>query len=116
MATAANLDEAAEQAYANLQTLWIAGTMAARMTSFVTDLLPTFPEQEQLSHPVSNWLVLIRALSATMNANASADAGALRDGANYVYRICLIAQQLQTQSMITGAQAAAVLTAYNLRF
>lgn len=111
-----DLETAGYQAWQNLQPLWLTGTLAANLAAFATDLLPTFPEQGVNNHPVSNWLVQIAALAATMNPTASGDAGALEAAVQYVFRVCFMTSQLQTQSLITGAQATAVLTAYNTRF
>lgn len=66
---------------------------------------------------MSNWLVLIASLADTMpSTNVSySDLDTMID---YVYRICFLTNQLVTQTpmQITGAQAQAVLDAYNAQF
>ena len=64
MTVAATLPEAATIAAENLYTLWLADTLKAKTTAFYVALLPTFPEADKSSHPVSNWLVLIAALAS----------------------------------------------------
>lgn len=116
MASAATLIEAAQTAYQNLAAKWNNGTLQARLALFVDDLLPTFPDGAPGGRPVADWLVLIDALQNDMIAAAFADPLALRNAALYVYKLCWMTNQLQVQVAITGAQAAAVLAAYNSRF
>lgn len=119
MATAADLEEAAGQATDNLSAKWVAGTLKTNLTAFYTALLPTFPESERASHPISNWLILIASITAKMEAGNSFLVVPYTDlvtAANYVYRLCWMTNQLNVETVITGAQAAAVLAAYNTNF
>lgn len=120
MATALTLTEAAQQAYGNLYALWSLGTLAARLELFVDDLLATFPDGNPGGRPVADWLTLIDALQADMTAggatSAFVDPASMRISASYVYKLCYMTNELQTDAAITGAQAAAVLAAYNSRF
>lgn len=116
MASAATLVEAAETAYENIWGEFVAGTLQAALASFVDDLLPTFPDDAVGGRPVADWLVLIDALQNDMNPAAQNDYSALRNAAVYLFKLCWMTNQLQTQNDITGAQAAAVLTAYNDNF
>lgn len=117
MATEPDLETAGYQAWNNLQPFWVVGTLKTKLAAFASSALyDLFPEQQPNNHPVTNWLVQISALAATMNGAAFADAGALRDAVNFVYRLCFMTAQLQTQTLITAPQAAAVLAAYNANF
>lgn len=116
MATEPDLETAGYMAWQNLQPFWITGTLKAKLTAFASSLYDVFPEQAPNNHPVTNWLVQISALAATMNGNASADTGALRDSVQFVYRLCFMTAQLQIQTLITAPQADAVLDAYNANF
>jgi hypothetical protein len=88
----------------------------SRGSSFCNALLPTFDQQQVNSHPVSNWLVLILALATSMPAS-DVPYDNLIGAADQMYRICWITQQLgNVQTLITSAQATAVLTQYNLQF
>ncbi len=119
MATAADLEEAAGQSFDNLFAKWVGGTLKTRLTTFYQTVLPTFPESDPSGHPVANWLVLIASITDKMDAGNSfveVPYDVMVTVSGYVYRLCWIANQLNIQSSITGAQAAAVLTAYNAAF
>src|SRR5690349_4773594 len=105
MAAEPDLETAGYQAWDNLQPWWVNGTLKTKLAAFASSLYATFPEQGQGNHPVVNWLVQISALAATMNGAAFADAGALREAAQFVFRLCFMTSQLQIQTLITGAQA-----------
>lgn len=122
MATAANLNQAAGQAYTNLNVLWFAGTLGAQLALFAADCAGSFLESAPNDHPIGNWLAVIAALAngtpaglaavgipnATFRQSAAA--------AQHVASICFLAQQLNTQLLITNAQANVILAAYNARF
>jgi hypothetical protein len=115
MAAATDLPNAAVTAADNLHTLWLAGTLKAKLIVFWVALLPLFPQSEQNNHPVSNWLTLIAALADQM-PNSNVTYSDLDTAINYVYRLCWLANQLDTQALITTAQATAILTEYNADF
>lgn len=123
MAAHVNLPTAAAASYGDLNTLWLAGTLKAALTSFWQGILITFgdqfPEQQANSHPVSNWLAVIASLAQNMpNANVPYNdfIAAVQD----VYRLCWMTQQLLNQNLITAAQATtgagSVLVQYNANF
>lgn len=116
MATEPDLETAGYQAWDNLQPLWVAGTLKAKLAAFASGLYATFPEQTPGNHPVVNWLVQISALSETLTGVAFESGDVMRAAAGLVFRICFMTSQLQTQTMITAPQAAAVLAAYNAQF
>lgn len=116
MAPAANLPEAADDAFDNLNTLWLAGTLKSKLGAFCTSLLDTFPQQDQNANPVSNWLVVIFALQSGLPAT-NVSYLSLIDAVDKIYKICWMTNQLGVvQSLIKTAQATAVLTAYNAQF
>lgn len=119
MATATTLEEAAGQAFDNLLAKWVAGTLKTNINAFCTTLLPSFLEQEQDSHPISNWLTLLIAAAAEMAAGNSflvVPYVNMVNAAGYVYRLCWMASQLVSQSSISGTQGTAILNAYNANF
>ena len=117
MTVAVSLPDAAVIAADNLYTLFIGGTLKAKATAFWQAIQPTFPEQEVDSHPCSNWLVLI-ANTADQMPVANVPYRDLDTMINYVYRLCFVADQLnsQTPKLVSNAQATALLAAYNLEF
>lgn len=116
MATAPDLPTAANDSFDDLHTLWLANTLKTQLTAFCRTLLPDFDQQNINGHPVSNWLILILALATQMpSTNVSYDN--LITAADQVYRICWVTQQLgNVQTLITTAQATAVLAQYNAKF
>lgn len=117
MTMAVSLPDAAVLTADNLYTLWVANTLKAKSGLFWSTLQATFPEQEIKSHPCSNWITLIAALSDSMPA-ASVSIASLNTLVSYVYSLCFLASQLSTQvpAQISAGQATAVLTAYNAQF
>lgn len=120
MASALTLIQAAQQAWDNLYAQWSTGDLKQQLELFVDDLLATFPDGNPGGRPVANWLTLLDALQQDMSqggpGTAFSDPGAMRMAASYVYKLCYMTNELQTDTAITGAQAAAVLAAYNSRF
>jgi len=122
MATAANLNQAAGQAATNLNVLWFAGTLGAKLALFAADCAATFVESNPNDHAMGDWLAVIAALANGIPAglfavgipNASFQQAAA--ASRYISGMCFLGAQLNTQSLITNAQAAAVLAAYNARF
>jgi len=114
---AATLPDAATIAADNLYTLYVGGTLKTKLTAFWGSILPTFPEQENNSHPVSNWLILIANLANQMPV-ANVPYAQLNAAIEYVYRVCFVAYQLnnQTPKLVSNVQAAALLAAYNAQF
>lgn len=115
MPAAGTLIIAAIDAFDNLHTLWLADTLKTKLTAFNIATLGIFPQETPNNHPCSNWAVLLYALSSQMPAsNVTYDA--LITSADWVYRLCWIANQLEIDGLITSAQATALLAAYNLQF
>lgn len=117
MTVAVSLPDAAVIAADNLYTLYIANTLKTKCTAFWQSIIDTFPDQDVNSHPVSNWLILI-ANTADQMPSANVPYRDLDNMINYVYRICFVASQLnsQTPKLVSNVQAAALLAAYNLQF
>lgn len=110
---AANLVDAASDSFNDCYALWLANTLKAKLALFANGLLPTFPQQQLNAHPVSNWLTLILVASTRMPSSNVGYSDFLA-AVDYMYRCCWMTNQLGvTQSLITSAQAAAVLASYN---
>lgn len=116
MPPAANLQAAAEQSYSRLLTLLAGGTMKAKLTSFCQTTLALFPQQEDNSHPASNWVTVLYSTTNLLPAEPSITFGDLNICAGMLYRLCWMVNQLDIQSLITSTQATATLTAYNANF
>jgi hypothetical protein len=112
MATAATLDEAAKQAWANLEPFAVAGTLRTRLIAFGAIVRPLFPETLAAGHPVANWNAVLEGFALTMAATAN-QYPLLRIAADYLYRLCLMGQTLVP---VLATQTTALLAAYNATF
>lgn len=109
---AATLIEAAGLAYNNCFTLWTANTLKTKLTAFAAACAPVFIEDRPGDQPCGNWLVLIAALAKDMIA-VDVPFTDLNAAAQYVFRFCWLTTSLNTLTIVSNAQAAAVLAAYN---
>lgn len=123
MASATDLLDAAFETPANLYTLWRASTLQARVISFANDLADDFPDGTVNNRPIANWLATIASFAPTIQAynNGGNDLGqnteqTFQTAVRYIYRLCKFAYYYEDQNLITPAQAAAILAAYNARF
>lgn len=115
MAAAADLEQAAKQAWENLAPLSVAGTLRARLLAFCAAIKPQFQDAVPGNRPTLNWIAVLWAYATNMSATAN-NWPALRPAPEILYRLCFMTNQADVQNMITGAQAAAVLAAYNAQF
>jgi hypothetical protein len=124
MTAALDLFEAANLTPQNLRPLWEADTLQPKMIAFWTAINPSFEEQIQNDHPIANWIAVIAALSPSILPFAATKApGATPYGGgtistfglavDYVYRLCKLAFEY---TLITPAQKATILAAYNAQF
>jgi hypothetical protein len=124
MTVAATLLEAANLTPQNLRPLWKADTLQGRVISFWQGIDPSFSEQIQNDHPVADWVAIIAALApsilpyaANMSPGATPWAGGtvttFELAVDYVYRLCKFGYYYD---LITPAQKAAILAAYNAQF
>lgn len=115
MAAAISLKQAALQTWDNLFPLSALGTLDTQLLAFIAAIEPTFSEQQPNDHPIENWISVLAGFVANMQG-AAFDWSELRVAADYVYRMCWMAFQLNTQGLISNAQAAAMLAQYNSKF
>ena len=124
MTVALDLFEAANLAPQNLRPLWKNDTLQTRMISFWTAINPSFEEQIPNDHPIANWIAIIASLSpsilpyvAVKDPGATPYAGGTIStfglAVDYVYRLCKLAFEY---TLITPAQKAVILAAYNAQF
>jgi hypothetical protein len=124
MTVALDLFEAANLAPQNLRVLWVADTLQTRMINFWTAINSSFEEQIPNDHPIANWIAVIAALSPSILpfvANKAPGATPYGGGTistfglavDYVYRLCKLAFEY---TLITPAQKAVILAAYNAQF
>ncbi len=126
MAAEPDLPTAAGKAYTNLLAIWGGGgddALKVALDGFWQGVLKefgdTFPESQVNSHPVSNWLTLIAEVAERMPA-AGISFSDFLTAVQYVYRCCWMTFQLETQGLITAAQArtgaGSILVQYNANF
>jgi hypothetical protein len=124
MTVALTLLEAANLAPQNLRPFWVDDTLQTRMINFWQAINPSFEEQIQNDHPIANWIAVIAAFAPAILPHAAVkDPGATPYGGGtvatfntsmeYVYRICKFAFEY---TLITPAQKAVILAAYNAQF
>lgn len=109
------LTEAAKQSWTNMVDLTIAGTLGSAIATFCRAVIAAFPAPTTKNHPVLNWNAVLFGYQSQMGGSAN-DYVELRISADYVYRLCYMAAQSQTQGLISTTQAAAILAAYNANF
>lgn len=132
MAIAATLLEAANITPANLQPLWAADTLQAKVIAFWQAIVGDFPDEVDNNQPVGNWIAIIAAFapsilpyaqegtpgtSALVGLNTIATFNLAVD---YIYRFCKFASVYSGEAggtaFITATQATAILAAYNAQF
>ena len=120
MATASTLEEAAAQSFDNLFTIWLAATaFKSKLVAFAATVLPLFPDQDPNGRPVANWATIMASFANQLDTDVAPirqPYTTLNTAADYLYRLCWMGFQLETQNLITTAQANAVLAAYNADF
>lgn len=121
---AVDLLEAANLTPQNLRPLWEADTLQPKVIAFWQAINPIFDEQIPNDHPVADWIAIIAALATSIlpySGNASPGATPWAGGTittfslayDYVYRLCKFTYYY---TLITPAQKAAILGAYNAQF
>jgi hypothetical protein len=125
MASAADLTQAAGQAFDNLFPLWAAGDnlLKSALALFAEDVLPIFPDPDPVGRPLGNWAIFMSSLANLMPTVAivvpptKIEYEQLVLATDYVYRICWIGSRPTPGApAITSGQQAALLAAYNARF
>lgn len=115
MAAAANLFQAGQQSWVNLSPLATAGTLRTKLLTFVSTIAPSFTQGAPGDHPVANWIAILWAFAQTMSATAG-HWDQLRIATDYLYRLCFMGEQSNSQGLITPTQYNLVLATYNAQF
>jgi hypothetical protein len=115
MAPAANLLQAAGIAYDNLYVKWQLNQLKARLNLFVSGVTATFPDGDERTRPIGNWLIPIRALGEVI-PTVGVELDDLTAAAQMIYRICYLGSQLQANGQISAAQGNVILAQYNGNF
>lgn len=112
---AANLEDAADQAYARLSLRWTANTIQASFQAYIVACSSVVNDATEKVRTVGNWLVPMTALSTELTAEAAnpASQALFNKCVDYVYRFNMAAFYANVLGNITAAQAAALLAAYN---
>lgn len=119
MTMAATLVEAANLSYSQLALKWTANTLRTATSAFAAAASPIFPDGQDNSRPVGNWLVLIDALVSTLPPTPQpVSVSDFNQTVEYVARMCYAAFTLNAQvpQLVSNAQAAALLIAWNTAF
>jgi hypothetical protein len=112
MAIALTLAQAAGQAFDNLQVHWLANNLQTVLDQFWRQTIDTFPDGQPNGRPVANWLTIVAALADQMPA-LDVPLEQLTLAAEYVYRLCWMADFLQGNNNISTGQATFLLARYN---
>lgn len=117
MATASTLQEAAGQAYDNLEISWLSNNLKTNTRDFAAAVLSQFPDENANARPVANWATILSSFSKVMPAT-NVPQTELTSAVEVVYKACWLASYLTTTTpqMVTTAQAAAMLASYNAAF
>lgn len=111
---AGTLVDAADTAYLNVLARWQAGTVRANLISFAQMYATSFSDDTPNDHPMVNWGAIVQAQATQMSTtNLLIDLVAVSTSAESIFNVCWMANELAGQSLITAAQANAVLAAYN---
>jgi hypothetical protein len=121
MATADSLQTAALQAYDNLYTWWLAGSLKTKVASFAAQVLIIggFDDGHAQSLPVTSWAVILGSLASSMQLSAFPPVSTkfpfadLEAAAEALYKICWLTSGLEEINQVNAEQATSVLTAYN---
>lgn len=113
MATATTLVEAAHLSYDQCGLRWTAGTLRASFTAFIQAASSIFSDNIPNDRPVGNWLVPMYGLLSQVPAANPEQQRFLDSCAQYLYRICYAGHVMDDANLITNAQAAALLAAWN---
>lgn len=124
MTAAANLLEAANLAPQNLRALWETDTLKPKVIAFWQAIVPAFPEEIDNNRPVNNWIAIIAAFAPSIMPFADTENPGVSPwpggtitlfgiASDYVYRLCKFGYYYP---LITPAQKAALLAAYNAQF
>jgi len=123
MPAAVDLIDAAGQAPVDLLARWQADTLNARLVAFAATATAIFPTSTANNAPIANWCSVISAFAPSIiNFTQAAHVGLntipqYQTAVDYVYRLCKLANYYNvTLGLITNAQAAALLAAYNAQF
>jgi hypothetical protein len=117
MAFAVNLENAGFLTYEQLYLKYAANTLDSATAGFAAAANPIFPDEIANNRPVGNWLILIDALVATLPTGLVGQKE-FNQLVEYVARMCIAGYTINTQTppLITNAQAAALLAAWNAAF
>lgn len=121
MAVAADLLDAAAKTPTNLLPLWQANTLKAKMVAFWQAITDDFLDQTPNDRPVGAWISIIAAFSPSIlnyEQPAFSDVGlgtvsTFETSVDYIYRLCKFSYYY---TLISSAQKAAILAAYNAQF
>jgi hypothetical protein len=112
---AANLEDAANLAYARSSIRWTANTLRANFQTYVIACAAVLTDATANDRSVGNWLAPMSALATNMNASTAnpLEQELYNRCVDYLYRFNMAGAYAQAQGRITAAQATALLAAYN---
>lgn len=93
------------------------GLVKTAVANFVADTLPVFPDTPPGNRPVGDWLIPLSAIESTMQpGNGILSLVILDEIVDVVAKMASAGNTAASLSQITGAQAAALLAAWNSAF
>lgn len=120
MALATTLRQAANLSYSQMKIWWESDALVARIQQFWNPVLnTTFPDANEKSRPVANWLTLLSSFQQEMATDTTAPSDTpivnYVEAVFMVYRCCWLAQLLPL-TQVTAAQKTELLAAWNTAF
>ncbi len=112
MSTATTLAKAAGMTFDNLQVKWLTGFLSITTQFFGQQVVALFPESNMNARPVANWGTILRSVASQIPSGIPPVTD-LNNAAQIIYRLCWMGSQLQTQGLITTAEATSLLVDYN---
>lgn len=113
MAPASTLAAAAGQSADDLAARFATNFFKLNLGIFCGDNLPLFPESQPDSHPVSNWLVVLSAVTEILPVPSQQTLMQLDVATNAMYRLLWVADFLQSAGQISANQGNTLLASYN---
>lgn len=112
---AGTLEQAANLSYERAALRWTANTLRANFQAYIVACAAVVTDATANDRTVGNWLVPMTALSGQMTASIAnpLEQELFNTCVDYLYRFNMAAAYAQVQNRISGAQAAALLAAFN---
>jgi hypothetical protein len=116
----ASLEDAAQNVFSDTYVFWLTGQLKAKTTTFYTNAFANADlDPQTVSHqPLLNWFASLGSYlqAVTESGAASMSQYELYQLENILYRLLWMATFSNDENMITNAQGAAILAAFNAAY